>query len=215
MMRIQIGLRARVWLKRLLACLLVGTGMAQLTGCATADYTTHYGFFEAENTAGELRQFRLYWQTVRYEGWLENTYRALPVILETQCSDRPVRFYDASYGAARRCTGQDGEGIHFCSDGDQDIDWRGLPLADESLCGRVTDRRGSQEILSLEGEVLLYMHCRPSVTQRTRGEGIQNLDYLMPSSLPYVISTKKVEGKNIEALVPALFNHSSVCDPES
>ena len=39
-----------------------------LVGCATTDYTTHYGFFEAENSAGELRQFRLYWQTVRVEG---------------------------------------------------------------------------------------------------------------------------------------------------
>lgn len=186
-----------------------------LVGCATTDYTTHYGFFEAENSAGELRQFRLYWQTVRVEGWLENTYRALPVVLETQCSQRRVRFFDASYGQARRCLNREGEGVHFCAEGGQDIDWRGLPLEDEAYCGRVTDRQGAEDILSLEGDVLLYVHCRPIRTQMPDGDKMLNLDYLMPSQLPYVISTKKVEGRSVEALVPPLFNHSSVCDPDS
>ncbi|MDX1453234.1 MAG: hypothetical protein R3183_11805 [Oleiphilaceae bacterium] len=186
-----------------------------LSGCATSDYTTHYGFFEAENTAGELRQFRLYWQTVRYEGWSENTYKALPVIVEAQCSERPLRFFDASYGEARRCLGHDGEGIHLCSDGDKDLDARGLPLADESLCGRVTDRNGAQDILSLEGDVMLYVHCRPRETEVTQDDRRINMDYLMPSALPYVISTKRVEGRDIESIVPPLFNHSSVCDPDA
>lgn len=212
----QSGLRVRT--NQLLASVrraAVVIVFAALSACATSDYTTHYGFFEAENTAGELRQFRLYWQTVRYEGWLENTYRALPVVLETQCSDRRVRFFDASYGQARRCLNRDGEGIHFCAEGGEDIDWRGLPVDDEAYCGRVTDRKGAQNILSLEGDVLLYMHCRPSRTQVADGDTMRNLDYLMPSALPYVISTKQVEGRNIEALVPPLFNHSSVCDPDS
>lgn len=190
------------------------------SACATTEYTTHYGVFTAENSAGEERQFRMYWQTVHYEGWLENVDRSMPVVLETQCSQRQVKFYDKSFGRGRRCDNAKGEGIFYCTDEKQDVDWRGLPMGDNILCGAITDRYGSTDIQSLEGEVLLRLNCRPKQTQKRVGTKMKNVDVLKNSVMPYVVSTKKVDGvksnriEDIDLFVPQLFNHSTICDPD-
>lgn len=185
-----------------------------LGGCATSEYTTHYGLFTAESSNGELREYRVYWQTVRYQGWKSNQYRALPVILETQCSDRALRFYDDSYGAGLRCRDMTGPGINYCGKTRLDTDRRGLAIQDNQLCASITDKQGATDILSLEGELMLTVSCRPKVSEKIVLGKKVSTDYLLNSEVPYVISTKSVEGEDIESIVPPLFNHSSVCEKE-
>lgn len=195
-----------------LSFVLLSTGM--FGGCATSEFITHYGIFEAENSAGEVRLFRVYWQTVRYHGWAKNEFRAFPVVLETQCSDRELRFYDGSFSSQLRCQGADEDGIHFCARSRLDEDRRGRPLSDKSLCGVVTDRKGSKNILDLSGEVLITLDCRPKVTEKRVAGEIVNTDFLMGSSITYIVSTKIVEGQDIEKILPAVSQHSSICDPD-
>ncbi len=201
--------------RRMAGLLCVVVLAVLVSACATTDYTTHYGIFTAENSAGEVRQFRVHWQTVRYEGWTEDKRRALPVVLQTQCSDRKLYFYDASFGAGRRCEGAEAQGIYYCGDGDQDVDRRGLAIEDDMLCGSITDRQGARDILSLEGEVLLTLQCRPKQTEVITEDEKRNVDYLLNSSIPYVISTKKIKGKPLDELIPTISNHSSICDPDA
>lgn len=205
-----------VKLGKILCCTLL---TLLFSGCATTDYTTHYAIFEAENSAGEERLFRVYWQTVRYEGWLGNKYRALPLVLESQCSARTLRFYDASFGVGRRCVDdgsnadRGGDGIAYCGSSSEDENRRGRPIRDKSLCGAVTDREGSKSILALDGELLITLGCRPKSTERRVGFKKQNIDYLMGSAIPYIVSTKVVKGKDIEKILPEVSQHSSICDP--
>ena len=205
-----------VKLGKILCCTLL---TLLFSGCATTDYTTHYAIFEAENSAGEERLFRVYWQTVRYEGWLGNKYRALPVVLESQCSERALRFYDASFGAGRRCVdggsnnSSSNDGITFCGIGSEDENRRGRAIRDKSICGVVTDREGSKTILDLDGELLITLGCRPKLTERRVRFKKQNIDYLMGSAIPYIVSTKVVKGRDIEKILPVVSQHSSICDP--
>lgn len=183
-----------------------------LSACATSEYSTHYGLFTAESAAGELRQFRVYWQTIRDQGWKSNVYRATPIVLETQCSERVLYFYDASFGANARCLDNQGEAISYCGTKRLDTDRRGLDIEEQQTCAFITDKQGAQDILSLQDEILLTVSCRPKQTDRIVKNKKVSTDYLLNSSVPYVISTKTVKGENIEALVPPLFNHSSVCE---
>mgnify|MGYP003632371772 CR=1 FL=1 len=185
-----------------------------MTGCATAEYTTHYGLFEAESASGELRQFRVYWQTVRYQGWKKNQFRALPLVLETQCSERVLLFYDDSFGKGLRCHDMKGPGISYCGRNRLDSDRRGLDITENQTCGFITDKQGATDILSLEGELILTVSCRPRETERLVDGKKVSTDYLLNSEVPYVVSTKSIAGENIESLVPPLFNHSSVCEKE-
>lgn len=199
------------YLYRLVLLVLVSLTSA----CATTDYQTHYGWFTAENSAGELREFRVYWQTVRYEGWTSNEFRPMPVVIEAQCSERKIYLFDSSFGPGRRCKDFSGEGIVFCGRSQFDVDRRGLDIENNAHCASITDRNGATDILSLEGEVLINMSCRPKRTQKTRDNKKINIDYLLSSQQPYIVSTKAVKGDDIEQLVPPLFNHSSVCDPDA
>ena len=185
-----------------------------VSGCATTDYTTHYGVFTAENSAGEVRQFRIHWQTLRYEGWAKNQFRALPVTLETQCSQRKVYFYDSSFGKGRRCSGGSKDGIYYCADAKADVDRHGLDIEDNIVCGTVTDRSGSTDILSLKGEVLITLNCRPkNIYRQVKGKK-KSIDFLLTSEIPYVVTTKEIKGEDLELLVPSLSTHSSICDSD-
>jgi len=186
-----------------------------LSGCATTDYVTHYGIFTAENSDGELRQFRIHWQTLRYEGWTENQFRGLPVVLETQCSRREIYLYDESFGSSRRCENSGGPGIHYCGRTALDMDRHGLEIENNTVCLSVTDKRGSTDILSLQGEVLVTVSCRPKSTQKQIKGKKHSIDYLLNSEIPYVVSTKSIKGADIDLLIPALSTHSSICDPDS
>lgn len=186
-----------------------------LNGCATTEYTTYYALFESENSAGDWRQFRLHWQTVHREGWGGDSDSVLPVVLEAQCSHRKLYFYDQSFSRNRQCG--DTPGIHYCGKADQDVNPRGEPIESGRVCASLTDKHGATMIRDLSGDVTLNVRCRPSVLERQGLEEKENLDYLLTSEQPYKLSIKHVKGggREVENYLPQLFNHSSVCDPDS
>jgi hypothetical protein len=183
-------------------------------GCATSRTTTHYGFFEAENSAGELRQFRLIWEVIEVEGFNDRRRYSTPLMLETQCSERVLRFYDENYRSQRSCMANDELGIAFCGAPGLDIDHRALPIEQGKACAYASDARGSAEITLLRDEVQITMRCQPKETQERQGRKWINQDYLKPSVIPYVVATKSVAGSDRDGHVPKLWNHSSVCDPD-
>jgi hypothetical protein len=185
------------------------------SGCATTDYTTHYGIFTAENSAGELRQFRIHWQILRYEGWSENQFRAMPVVLETQCSKRKLYLYDSSFGRSRRCLDGDKEGIYYCANSNVDMSWHGLALEDDIVCGTVTDEFGATDIGALKGDVLITLSCRPKQTMTKIKGKKKSIDFLLNSEIPYVVTTKQVKGRDLDLVIPSLSTHSSICDPDA
>lgn len=199
----------------LLRPLLAACSLLALNGCATTEYTTYYALFEAENSAGDWRQFRLHWQTVHREGWGGDSESVLPVVLETQCSHRKLYFYDQSFHRNRQCG--DAPGIHYCGKADQDVNPRGEPIESGRVCASLTDQAGATMIRDLRGDVTLSVRCRPSVLERQGLEEKENLDYLLTSEQPYKLSIKHVKGggREVENYLPQLFNHSSVCDPDS
>ena len=197
-----------IYVSLLLCCI------ALLQACATSRTTTHYGFFEAENSAGELRQFRLYWEVIEVEGFDERRRFSTPLVLEAQCSERALRFYDGNFRAQRSCLDNNELGIAYCGNPSIDIDHRALPIEAGKACAYATDDRGSGEIKLLDSEVHLIMRCQPKETQIRVGRKWVNQDYLKPSAIPYVVATKSVAGSNKDGHVPQLWNHSSVCDPD-
>lgn len=184
-----------------------------LSGCATTQYTTHYGFFEAENAAGDLRQFRVIWETGVIQDWGERRRFTSPLVLETQCSLRKIVFYDAGYPAQRSCLAEGEPGIVYCGDIVKDRDQRGLKIQPNSVCAEITDSRGATRISSLRDEVRISMSCQPAETQYQKDGKWVNQDSLMPSKLPYVIATTTLKGRDRDGHIPQLWNHSSVCDP--
>lgn len=188
--------------------------VAGLQACATSRTTTHYGFFEAENSAGELRQFRLYWEVIEVEGFDERRRFTTPLVLEAQCSERALRFYDGNFRAQRSCLDNDELGIAYCGSTSLDLDHRALPIQEGKACAYATDTRGAGEIKYLGSEVQLTIRCQPKEPQVRVGRKWVNRDYLKPSAIPYVVATKSVSGSNKDGHVPQLWNHSSVCDPD-
>jgi hypothetical protein len=199
--------------RKLVEIVVLSTIMFFGTGCATTQYTTHYGFFEAENSAGELRQFRVLWETAIVQDWGERRRYTGPVVLEAQCSQRKMVFFDDAYPAQRACVSEDYQGIVYCGDVDADRDQRGLGIEPGSICAEVTDARGSKRISRLDSEIRITNQCQPAVTEIRKDGKVLNQDYLMPSKLPYVIATTTLKGRDRDGHVPQLWNHSSVCDP--
>jgi len=136
----------------------------------------------------------------------------LPVVLETQCSQRKLYFYDQSFGPSLRCTDGDEHSIYYCADARKDMSRHGVALSDNVVCGTVTDRSGSKDILSLDGEVLITLNCRPKQTMKQVKGKKKSIDFLLNSELPYVVTTKKVKGKDLDLVIPSLSTHSSICD---
>ncbi|KZZ62651.1 hypothetical protein A3762_13260 [Oleiphilus sp. HI0125] len=184
-----------------------------LQGCATSRTTTHYGFFEAENSQGELRQFRVHWETIDVQGFNSRERYSTPLVLQAQCSQRAVRFYDANFRAQRACIPNDQLGIAYCGSERKDLDHRALPIEKGKACAYVVDAKGAGEIKYLGDEIQIIMRCQPKEPQVRVGRKWVNRDYLKPSSIPYVVATKTVPGSDKDGHVPQLWNHSSVCDP--
>lgn len=191
-----------------------------LSGCATSTVTTHYGIFEAQNTAGEQRLFRLYWQVFEYDDWNEKRFKARPLVLETQCSQRVMKFYDDTAGEHNRChdQGEKVSGITSCARGRGFEGEDGRILPHNSLCAYITDRKGSSDLLNLEGELILRMECRPAETEMKQAGETINIDTLLRSDVPYIVATKKVVGREIEDIdkvIPEVSQHSTICDPDA
>lgn len=205
----------RFYAVRLMQIVSVAGSLLMLPGCATTEFTTYYGMFEAENSAGEWRQFRLHWQTIHTEGWGGDSDRVLPVVLEAQCSHRKLHFYDQSFPRSRYCS--DGAiGIHYCGSAEQDVSSRGEDIQSGQVCASLTDKFGATRIDALSGDVVLNMRCRPKELALQTPEKKINTDYLLTSEIPYVVAIKQVKGGGlvVDNYLPELFNHSSVCDPD-
>lgn len=200
---------------RLMQIVLAANLLINVSACSTAQYTTYYGMFEAENSAGQWRQFRLYWQAVHREGWGGDSDSVLPVVMETQCSHRKLYFYDQSFARNKQCG--DMPGIHYCASAELDEGARGEAVPTGQICAFLTDKSGATMIAELKGDVALTISCRPKVLEKQGPEEKLNMDYLLTSEQPYVIAIKSVKGggREVENYLPQLFNHSSVCDPDA
>lgn len=190
----------------LIACVFV-------QACATSRTTTHYGFFEAENSVGELRQFRIHWESTEVQSWQGKRRLTGPLILQAQCSERAIRLYDAQFKAQTFCMPEGHDGIVYCGKPSLDIDHRALPIEEGKICAFVTDRRGARYIKDLRGDLMFTMRCRPKEPKVRLGRKWSNRDLLKPSKIPYAIATKSLPGKESDGHIPELWNHSSVCDP--
>lgn len=186
--------------------------LGSLSACATTSYKTHYGIFAAETSQGEIRDFRVYWQTIRTEGWTEERLRVTPITLETQCSERKLYFYDRSHGRARKCIDAAKSGIVSCGSKGQDVDPRGVLIEETAYCGYITDDDNASRIANLDERIKITFQCRPNKVERRKGSGLVSVDYIRASAVPYTITTKTVQGQSIEKLIPPLNNHPSVCE---
>ena len=184
-----------------------------LQACATSKTTTHYGFFEAENSTGEPRQFRVVWETTEVQGFNEKRRYTSPITLETQCSERKVKLYDANHPAQRTCMDKGELGIAFCGKPSLDVDYRGLEIQPGTVCAYVTDNKNAGTISVLGEQIKISLRCRPKEPKVRVGRAFENHDYLKPSKIAYEIATKTVAGSDRDGHVPQLWNHSSVCDP--
>lgn len=156
--------------------------LSTLTGCAT--YTTNYGVFSAQNSSGEVRDFKVSWRTADYPDWFWAEDETTDVLLETQCSERVWRLGDDG-----RC----GSGIAACGIPGEDLQLSGIPVAGTGeACLAVTDSKGSQRISELEDQVQLTVSCYPAKTSIKRGKDDVVLDYLKASPVFYPVQTRKV-----------------------
>jgi hypothetical protein len=172
-----------------MALLIMALVTVNLTACAT--YYSHYGAFEAQNSKGEVRQFKVYWETEEYPSWYFEKNQASPITLSTQCSTRKWQFRDPSFGS-RFCDAS-ADGIVSCGDPSLDLTSDGLPVPnDHYVCARITDAKSAKHIADLRSQIEITMKCWPSSTEYKDNDKTKNRDYLKQSEVAYTISTRKV-----------------------
>ncbi len=184
--------------------------MLNMAGCAS--YYSHYGSFSAQNSKGDERMYVVSWKTAEYPSWAIQDDKATEIVLETQCSERKWKMAD-QVTSSSRCT-EVHEGIVACGDASLDLSLVGKPISDPNhLCMTVTDSKGAQSIVDLEGQVLISVSCLPSaVTQKEEGEMV-NIDYLKASVVPYSIATRKARRYSYGDKAPVMSGKS--CDSGS
>jgi hypothetical protein len=169
--------------------LIMALATLNLTACAT--YYSHYGAFEAQNSKGEVRQFKVYWETQEYPNWYFEKNQASPITLSTQCSTRKWEFRDPSFGS-RFCSST-AKGIVSCGNPSLDLNSNGLPVPnDHYVCARITDAKSANRIVDLKSQIEITMSCWPSSTEYKNQDKTINRDYLKQSEVAYTISTRKV-----------------------
>ncbi|SRR5690554_427021 len=177
-------------------------GATFLSGCAT--YYSHYGSFSAENSAGEVREFLLTWQTADYPDWWWQEDRSTPVTLKTQCSEREVRFLDASHREGTQSCGGDTYPIAWCGTDKLDLVADVAESGPEEVpCGWIQSG-DAKSITELGGEVQLFMRCQPAQTTVGAGDEQKNMDYLKASAVPYWVTVKKAVRGSLQDRPPQL-----------
>lgn len=181
------------------------TGLA--SGCAS--YYNHYAVFPAENSAGELRQVRLSWQSAEYPDWWLADNKTTAITVETQCSQRVWKLVDDGYSGSTSC----GSGIRACGEKGVDLVAATGAVADGSVvCMAVNPGQPNARIADLGGKLSLLVSCRPAETSRGEGDEVENLDYVRASSVPYTINPRKSPRGSLSGRPPAL--DESVCGDE-
>ncbi|HLV76335.1 MAG TPA: hypothetical protein VKY53_00205 [Marinobacter sp.] len=175
-----------------------------LSGCAS--YYTHYAIFPAENSAGESRQVRVFWDTAEYPGWWLFSDKSTTMKVETQCSERVWRLADDSHDRAADC----GEGIRACSDPARDtLPGTGERAPADFACLSVSSPEGAQRISELDGQFSLLVSCAPARRTLDRAGETVNMDYLRPSAVAYTVFARRVARGSLSARLPAF--DLSVC----
>lgn len=197
-------LRTKIEMKRL--CLLFFP-LLLLPGCAS--YYSHYAMFPAENSAGEVRQVRLSWDTADYPGWWLVSDKATPITLETQCSSRVWRLRDSSHDKAAGC----GEGILACGHPELDVDpLQGRALTGTTRCLAINPADKSGRIAGLKTKIGLLVSCQPASVFEGEGDEKRNMDYIRASSVPYTIYVRKAPRGSLQAKMPKF--DESVCNED-
>jgi len=175
------------------------TGFTLLSGCAT--YYSHFGMFDAQNSKGEERQFRVSWETEEYPSWAPFHKDASKLVLETQCSTRKWVFRDPTFGSKYCSTSA--KGIVSCGNPALDLKDNQKPVTtNNTVCASVTDVKGSSKIADLDNQLLINMKCRPASTTYQVDGKKKNRDYLMSSVVPYSVATTKVERYSFQDVKP-------------
>ncbi|WP_309044336.1 hypothetical protein [Marinobacter sediminicola] len=191
-----------------IARLLVVAGLlVTQAGCAT--YYSHYAMFPAENSKGEPRTVRLSWDTAEYPGWWFVSDRATPLTVETQCSERVWKLYDASHAEAEGC----GQGIRACGQPGQDrlVESR-RPAGADDQCMSVRSSDSEARIADIPGRLELVVACEPVSPVRGEGKEAVNVDYIRASTVPYTVYSRKAPRGAFNARPPKF--ERSVCDAE-
>jgi len=166
-------------------------------GCAS--YYTHYAMFPAETSGGDTRQVRVSWQSAEYPGWWLASNKATPIRLETQCSERVWRIAELSHENAGDCGG----GIRACADPSQDVvAATGKAAGSDDVCIAVQAQEGVSGIADIGARFSLRVSCRPETAMIRRDEDDVNVDYLRPSTVPYIVHARKVPRGTLDARLP-------------
>ncbi len=178
------------------------------SGCAS--YYSHYGSFSAENSAGELREYLVSWQTADYPDWWLQEDQSTPITLKTQCSEREIRFLDASHQKGKRC-GDGSQAIAWCGTEGVDLAVDDAGAVDAVPCGWIAGE--AKRISELGGQLELVMRCRPAQTTVGTGDDRKNMDYLKASEVPYWVSVRKVPRGSFQDRPPQL--GTKICKGDS
>ncbi|MCD1647518.1 hypothetical protein K7I10_09220 [Marinobacter adhaerens] len=175
------------------------------SGCAS--YYSHFAMFPAENSSGEPRHVRMFWQSAEYPEWWFAGDKATSVKLETQCSDRVWRLRDGN--EAGGC----GTGIRACGEPGKDlVAGTGQPATGSTRCMSINPADPEARIAEVDGKLELLVSCTPAAVTEGEGDDAVNLDYLRASSVPYTVYVRKAPRGSMRARLPEF--DESVCDAE-
>jgi uncharacterized protein YceK len=178
-----------------------------LSGCAS--YYSHYATFPAQNSAGEVRQVRLSWDTADYPDWWLVSDKATPILLETQCSSREWHLRDSSQDKAGAC----GPGIRACGQPALDTDSsKGRPATKATQCLTVNPGDKNARIAELGNKLELQVSCQPASVVQGQGDEKRNMDYIRASSVPYTVYVRKAPRGSLLAKMPKF--DKTVCDAD-
>lgn len=187
--------------------LLVALSAPVLAGCAS--YYTHYAMFPAENSAGEVRDVRVSWQSAEYPGWWLMSDKATTIKVETECSQRVWRLGDDSHGAAEGC----GDGVRACGDPRRDLlAGSGQPADPQQVCMSISQPDQVQRVADIGGTFAIRVSCTPARTRIEQDGEEVDVDYLRASTVPYTVHARKVPRGSLSARLPEF--DESRCEAE-
>lgn len=159
-----------------------------LAGCATTTlYTAH---MEAQNSAGQDREFVLYWNTTTS---VFSGTKASPLTLLTQCSSRTIQYEERPVTDSAQSTTQ----IVFRGEPGFDTATDSMELPPSGVCGRVLS---ADRLQNLRGPRIEFtVNCKP-----VSGDpfAVQDDNYLQARDIPYVVDVTAMNTKDLSAATP-------------
>jgi hypothetical protein len=159
-----------------------------LAGCATT--TLYTGHFQAPNSAGQNREFVLYWNSTAS---VFSGTKASPVTLLTQCSSRTIQYEERpvadSAPGATQIVFRGEPGFDTAADSTQ------LPAS--GVCGRVTSAHRLQDISGPRIE--FTVSCKPVSGNPF---AIQDNSYLQARDSAYVVEVVSMQTRDLATATP-------------